>query len=125
MKQVEENGCCSVALPGGVELVLGPPHDTIPAPPPTVPAPPPEPAVADRIDEVMKEVGDMLKAKNAAYGNSALEPIRIFSTAPADEQLRVRIDDKLSRLARGAAAGEDVVLDLIGYLVLLRIAQRS
>jgi len=94
------------------------PHDTIPAPPP-------EPAVADRIDEVLKEVGDMLKAKNVAYGNSALEPIRIFSTAPADEQLRVRIDDKLSRLARGAAAGEDVVLDLIGYLVLLRIAQRS
>ena len=40
------------------------------------------------------------------------------------EQIRVRIDDKLSRLARGQAAGEDVVLDLIGYLVLLRVAER-
>ena len=33
----------------------------------------------------------------------------------------VRIDDKLSRLAKGPQAGEDAVLDLIGYLVLLRV----
>lgn len=39
----------------------------------------------------------MLLAKNAAYGNSALEPVRIFSKADPTEQIRVRIDDKLSR----------------------------
>lgn len=64
-------------------------------------------------------------AKNAAYGDSALDPIRMFSSCDAGEQLRVRIDDKLSRLARGSAAGEDVILDLIGYLILLRIAERA
>lgn len=68
-------------------------------------------------------LGDMLVAKNAAYGNSALAPLRIFSQASPAEQIRVRIDDKLSRIARGHAAGEDVVLDLLGYLVLLRIAE--
>jgi hypothetical protein len=31
----------------------------------------------------------------------------------------VRIDDKLSRIARGQAAGEDVILDLAGYLAIL------
>lgn len=67
----------------------------------------------------------MLLAKNDAYGNSALEPVRVFSSASAEEQLRVRIDDKLSRIVRGHAAGEDAVLDLIGYLVLLRVASRS
>ena len=71
-----------------------------------------------------REVERVLLEKNAAYGNSALEPVRIFSKADATEQVRVRIDDKLSRLARGYAAGEDVVLDLIGYLLLLRVAQR-
>jgi len=71
-----------------------------------------------------REIERVLLEKNAAYGNSALQPVRIFSRADATEQIRVRIDDKLSRLARGQAAGEDVVLDLIGYLVLLRIAQR-
>jgi hypothetical protein len=50
--------------------------------------------------------------------------VRIFSKADPEEQIRVRIDDKLSRLARGHDAGEDVILDLLGYLILLRIARR-
>lgn len=70
-------------------------------------------------------IAEMLIEKNAAYGNSALDPVRVFSRASAEEQILVRLDDKLSRLARGQAAGEDVVLDLLGYLVLLRIARRE
>jgi hypothetical protein len=77
----------------------------------------------DILDECL-EIATMLIEKNRAYGNSALKPVRIFSRASSEEQLLVRIDDKLSRLARGSAAGEDVVADLIGYLVLLRIARR-
>jgi hypothetical protein len=69
-------------------------------------------------------VANMLIEKNAAYGNSALDPIRVFSRASPTEQIKVRIDDKLSRLARGSDAGEDVILDLLGYLVLLRLAER-
>ena len=72
-----------------------------------------------------REVERILLEKNAAYGNSALEPVRIFSKADTTEQIRVRIDDKLSRLARGRAAGEDVTLDLIGYLILLRVAEKT
>jgi len=37
----------------------------------------------------------------------------------------MRLDDKLSRIARGQVAGEDVTLDLIGYLVLLRVADKA
>jgi len=81
---------------------------------------------AQEVDGLLKEIGDLLKRKNAAYGNSALDPIRCFSKVPPSEQLRVRIDDKLSRLMRGKASDdEDTVLDLIGYLVLLRIAERG
>lgn len=67
---------------------------------------------------------DLLLAKNEAYGNSALDPVRIFSRANVVEQLLVRLDDKLSRLKRGSAAGEDVERDINGYLMLLRIARR-
>jgi len=73
---------------------------------------------------VLQEIGDMLVEKNRAYGNSALDPVRIFSKATDVEQILVRIDDKLSRLARGSAAGEDVEMDLMGYLVILRVARR-
>ena len=64
----------------------------------------------------------MLLAKNAAYGNSAIEPVRVFSKSDTIEQINVRLDDKLSRLMRGEAAGEDTELDLIGYLILKRVA---
>lgn len=66
----------------------------------------------------------MLLEKNRAYGNSALEPVRIFSKADPMEQIRVRLDDKLSRIAKGQDAGEDVELDLLGYLILLRVARK-
>ena len=78
-----------------------------------------------RIEEECDALKEMLLEKNRAYGNSALAPVRIMSKAPATEQLLVRIDDKLSRLARGEAAGEDVYLDLAGYMVLLLIARRQ
>jgi len=80
---------------------------------------------AAKVRAELARVEAVLLEKNAAYGNSALEPVRVFSRATPIEQLLVRIDDKLSRLARGSDAGEDVELDLVGYLVLLRIARRA
>lgn len=77
---------------------------------------------ADAVRRETNAIADMLISKNAAYGNSALDPVRIFSQADPVEQIRVRIDDKLSRIQRGAGDDEDTVGDLIGYLVLLRIA---
>lgn len=76
------------------------------------------------IVETCRSIEKLLLEKNAAYGNSALDPLRVFSKASSIEQILVRIDDKLSRLSRGAAAGEDVEQDLLGYLVLLRVARR-
>jgi hypothetical protein len=70
------------------------------------------------------EIVDLLISKNEAYGNSALDPVRVFSKADNIEQLNVRIDDKLSRLARGKDAGEDVIKDLLGYLLLYRVQQK-
>lgn len=78
---------------------------------------------ASRARRICDETAELLIQKNKAYGNSVLEPVRIFSKASNIEQLLVRIDDKLSRLSRGSAAGEDVVTDLIGYLIILKIAK--
>jgi hypothetical protein len=75
------------------------------------------------IERVCKQIEKMLIEKNLAYGDSALDPVRIFSRATNVEQLLVRIDDKLSRFARGTDyPGDNDIDDLIGYLVLLKIA---
>ena len=76
----------------------------------------------NHIRAVCQQIADILVSKNRAYGNSALDPVRIFSKADKLEQINVRIDDKLSRIARGRDNGEDTELDLIGYLVLKRVA---
>lgn len=80
-----------------------------------------DPATLTRMLLELDETTEMLLAKNASYGNSATDPLRCFSKAAPEEQILVRIDDKLSRIARGQSAGEDVIADLIGYLVLLRV----
>lgn len=75
--------------------------------------------------ECMK-MSDFLILKNRSYGNSALDPVRFFSTADNIEQLHVRIDDKLSRFARGSTfPGDNDIDDLIGYLILLKVAKRN
>jgi hypothetical protein len=77
-----------------------------------------------------RELETMLLEKNEAYGNSALDPVRLFSHASPIEQLKVRIDDKISRIARGDFAKvkeEDlkvVTKDILGYLILIQVGWR-
>lgn len=78
--------------------------------------------IADECDAIKS----LLLQKNADYGNAAFEPKRIFSQSDAVEQIKVRIDDKLSRISNQSekSIDEDTVMDLVGYLVLLRVAQK-
>ena len=81
-----------------------------------------------KIIKTIEDIRLFLLKKNEQYGDSALEPIRIFSKADKHEQLKVRIDDKLNRLVQGNAdieSDEDVVKDLIGYLILLLISMKD
>ena len=72
------------------------------------------------------DVAQMLIEKNISYGDSALNPIRLFSTADNTEQLKVRIDDKLNRVKNAQGfAGDNDIDDLIGYLILYKIAKSN
>lgn len=78
------------------------------------------------IADVCDEIKAMLLEKNRKYGDSALHPIRVFSKADTREQIAVRIDDKLTRIRnRQSDDDEDPELDLIGYLILDRVAARG
>lgn len=70
------------------------------------------------------DIAEMLVDKNKSYGDSALDPVRIFSNASPIEQIAIRIDDKLSRVKKGHTfIGDNDLDDLIGYLILLKIAR--
>lgn len=85
-----------------------------------------QPNTTADIVEVCNQVAEMLVKKNQSYGDSALTPAHIFSRLDSIEGIKIRIDDKLNRLRLGNGNDfqEDAEMDLMGYLVLLRIARR-
>ena len=79
----------------------------------------------DKATKIMEDIKNLLIEKNRKYGSSALNPLRIFSKCDKIEAIKVRIDDKLSRIKNGNIADDnnsDSITDLIGYLVILKIA---
>ena len=81
----------------------------------------------ERLDIEVKAITDLLKSKNKAYGNTALNPTNIFSKLNASEAICARIDDKLARIQNKGINDqtEDTVDDLIGYLLLLKMADNG
>ena len=80
--------------------------------------------MGEEIAGAFYELMMLMLEKNIAYGNSLFEPVRVFSDADPAEGARVRIDDKLSRFMRGSDyPGDNDIVDLINYLVALRIIE--
>lgn len=68
-------------------------------------------------------LGEYLVTKNQSYGDSATNPIQIMAGGiPPHTLILVRMDDKLSRIARGkemtGETFEDAVTDFFGYVIL-------
>lgn len=80
--------------------------------------------VKTKITNACDNIKALLLSKNEKYGDSALTPLGIFSKLNSAEAIKARIDDKLSRIANTGLndATEDTLDDLIGYLLLLKIA---
>ncbi len=68
------------------------------------------------------EIAVLLLTKNRAYGSSFRKPMGVFSKLPPVEAIRVRMDDKLARIQQAKDFSEDTHQDLIGYLILERLA---
>ncbi|HML29540.1 MAG TPA: hypothetical protein PKE16_12020 [Hyphomicrobium sp.] len=66
---------------------------------------------ADQLDQTLENIRAMLIEKNRSYGNSALDPVRLFATSDA--------------VVRGLEfMDENTPKDFLGYLILLDIAER-
>ena len=77
-----------------------------------------------KVRKVCNDIAELLIEKNKCYGNSALEPLNCFYKGNTENAIKVRIDDKLSRIMRGKEYGqEDTIMDLLGYLVILKVSE--
>tara|TARA_S200002703_G_scaffold9121_2_gene9044 strand:+ start:1144 stop:1410 length:267 start_codon:yes stop_codon:yes gene_type:complete len=74
-----------------------------------------------QIRQITNHLTELLIAKNKAYGNTAQDPVNIFSKLGAEEAIKARLDDKLMRIKNKGINDktEDTLYDLVGYLILL------
>ena len=81
----------------------------------------------DNIKRKCQMLEDLLVRKNDAYGDSALDPLGVFSSASASSGIRIRLDDKLKRIANAGLVEdtEDTLVDIAGYIILLIIAKEN
>ena len=81
------------------------------------------------MQHVLDSMKDLLIYKNNKYGNSALEPMDVFTRHVCDQNtaglnsILVRLDDKLKRIQNAEELRKNDCSDLIGYLTLLCVEQ--
>ena len=71
------------------------------------------------IESVCDALKEFLLAKNKNYGNSATEPLNIFSNLSNIERMKCRMDEKISRIKNSPCDRVNDYVDLLGYLVLV------
>lgn len=80
----------------------------------------------NKIKNLCDKVSEILIYKNKMYGNSILEPKQIFYKGGHIDNILMRLDDKIGRIANttgGNPIRVNDIVDIIGYLILLLIAK--
>lgn len=75
----------------------------------------------ENIEKLFNNFKEFLKEKNKRYGDSALNPLQVFSKQNSGSQICNRIDDKLGRIKKSKELKKNDVSDLFGYVALLLI----
>ena len=80
----------------------------------------------NKIKNLCDKISEILIYKNKMYGNSVLEPKQIFYKGGCVDNILMRLDDKIGRIAN-TSGGNPIrvndIVDIIGYLILLLIAK--
>ena len=82
------------------------------------------PPTQQRIHEIMDAMKDLLLYKNQMYGDSAINPEKIFYKGDSTSSILVRLNDKIGRVKANPDDKPRIndVCDIIGYCTLLLIS---
>lgn len=77
----------------------------------------------EKIIAITEAMRDLLLYKNQKYGDSALQPKRVFYKGDAVNSILIRLDDKIGRIMANTESAPRIndVADIIGYCTLLLI----
>ena len=82
------------------------------------------PPTQQKIHEILGAMTDLLLYKNQKYGDSAINPKKIFYKGDSTNSILIRLDDKIGRVMSNPEEKPRVndVADIIGYCTLLLIS---
>lgn len=77
----------------------------------------------EKIIAITEAMRNLLLYKNQKYGDSALQPKRVFYKGDAVNSILIRLDDKIGRIMANTESAPRIndVADIIGYCTLLLI----
>lgn len=77
----------------------------------------------EKIIEIVDAIKKLLLEKNRRYGDAALNPQNIFYKGNSTQSIKIRLDDKLSRIKNNNSnLRVNDISDIIGYCILLLIS---
>jgi hypothetical protein len=74
-------------------------------------------------ENILNSLENVLIEKNKKYGNAALAPIKMFYNGDASTSIRIRLDDKISRIKNSDTLRKNDMFDILGYVILLGISE--
>jgi hypothetical protein len=76
-----------------------------------------------KIDRLFFNFSEFLKEKNKRYGDSVINPVKVFSKVEPTNKACIRLDEKLQRIMNNDTSElrKNDVCDTFGYLALLMI----
>lgn len=82
------------------------------------------PPTQQKIHEILGAMTDLLLYKNQKYGDSAINPKKIFYKGDSTNSILIRLDDKIGRIMSNTEEKPRIndVADIIGYCTLLLIS---
>ena len=77
-----------------------------------------------KIKDILSGMTDLLLHKNRKYGDSAINPKKIFYKGDSTNSILIRLDDKIGRVMSNTEEKPRVndVADIIGYCTLLLVS---
>jgi hypothetical protein len=74
-----------------------------------------------KIQILFSNFSEFLKEKNKRYGDSVINPVKVFSKVEPENKACIRLDEKLQRIINSTELRKNDVSDTFGYLALLMI----
>lgn len=77
-----------------------------------------------KIKDILSGMTDLILYKNRKYGDSAINPKKIFYKGDSTNSILIRLDDKIGRVMSNTEEKPRVndVADIIGYCTLLLVS---